>query len=57
MIRSIPPKTSTGSSRAIRGGKRKSVELGRVIKTGIGERKEAVSNWFFWILRCPRWMG
>jgi len=44
MIRSIPPKTSTGSSRAIRGGKRKSVELGRVIKTGIGERKETVSK-------------
>jgi HSP20 family molecular chaperone IbpA len=41
MIRSIPPKTSTGRSRAIRGGKRKSLELGQVIKAGIAERKEA----------------
>lgn len=40
MIRSIPPKTSTGSSRTIRGGKRKSIELGRITKIGIGERKE-----------------
>lgn len=44
MIRSIPPKTSTGSSRVIRGGKRKSLELGQVSKIGIRERKEAASK-------------
>jgi len=32
MIRSIPPKTSTGTSRAVRGGNRKSVEVGQVTK-------------------------
>jgi HSP20 family molecular chaperone IbpA len=57
MVRSIPPKTSTGGSRAIRGGKRNSVELDPVIKIGIGKRKEVgpprqemvkpISSWTF----------
>ncbi|MFQ6067359.1 MAG: Hsp20/alpha crystallin family protein [bacterium] len=44
MIRSIPPKTSTGRCRTIRGDKGRTVELGQVIKIGTGERKEAASK-------------
>jgi len=44
MIRSIPPKTSTGSSRVMRDSKRKYVGLGQISKIGIGERKEAASK-------------
>ena len=44
MIRSIPPKTSTGTSRAVRGGKRNCVELGQITKIGTRERKEAASK-------------
>ena len=44
MIRSIPPKTSTGTSRAIRGGNRKSVEVDQVTEIGIRKRKEAASK-------------
>ncbi len=44
MIRSIPPKTSTGTSRAIRGSNRKSVEVDQVTEIGIRKRKEAASK-------------
>jgi len=44
MISSIPPKTSTGSPRAIRHGKIKSVGLGQISKIGIRERKEVASK-------------
>lgn len=42
MIGSIPPKTSTGAPRALRGAKREPVRLGPVIKIGIGEGKVTV---------------
>lgn len=57
MVRSIPPITSTGASRAIRGGKRESVRFGPVVKIGIGggrgaipkreERIEPIRSWAF----------
>lgn len=57
MVRSIPPITSTGASKAIRGGKRESVRFGPVVKIGIGggrgaipkreEKIEPIHSWAF----------
>lgn len=57
MVRSIPPKTSTGRGRAQRGGKREPGKLGGTIKIGIGggrgaiprkeEKIEPIHSWAF----------